>query len=142
MGLGGIIGKTDIGKNNGIDPKSGRIVHRFMPGLRAARFRERVDGHVNFGTSAMGIIKPLGQFVTAEVEAGEVAGVGFVAKPQINHVTPRIHGGAQGSGSSRRANEFELMGHASLVLFIGAPPRRPWRTKVSTRSFSFFSLAA
>jgi len=104
----GIIAEAHIGQDHRIGLQFGGVVHRLMPDLGRACAGEGVDGHQHLGATLMGIGDAVGQFRTAEIQAGEVAGVGLVAEADIDAVGPGIDGGLQGSRGAGGADQLDI----------------------------------
>jgi hypothetical protein len=106
MGAPSVIGEPDVGHNDGVGAEFRRVVDGAVPGIGVAGLGVGVDRHQHLGAELVGIGDALGEFVAAEVEAGEVARVGLVAEAQVDRVGARVDGGPQGRRRPRRTDQL------------------------------------
>ena len=106
MALGGIGEKPDVGENDRVDGQSGGVVDGPAPWAGVARARERVDGDQDLGAVVVCERDGLAQLVAGEIQSGEIARVGLVAKAAIDGVGPGLNGCPQRGRSAGGADKL------------------------------------
>ena len=112
----GIVHHADIGEDQGIDTEIGRLVDGPFPDRERVRLRVGVDGDVDLHALCTCVVQSLTDLPLAEIQAGEMAGVGFVAKTDIYRIGAIIDGGFKRRQVAGRADEFHGWAIAGLRL--------------------------
>src|SRR5690606_27524471 len=85
-----------------------RVVGPAIPQRLIAGPHEGVERHIGLDAPRLAIGDGGGQLLAGEIEAGEVARIGFVAEAAIDRVGPGIDGFAIGGRGSGGTDQFHL----------------------------------
>src|SRR5690606_31826997 len=85
----------------------GRPVHRFAPGLPGVRLGIGVQGQVDVSTPIMRVANAFGDRRGIEIQAGEITGVGSVAKAEIDAIRAIVDRRFKRGKTARGADQLE-----------------------------------
>ena len=87
-----VVEHAHIGQDQGIHAQVGRPIHGVGPARPALGLGVGIDGDEDFDLTLAGIAQTLLDLLVAEVQSGEVTGIGVVAKADIDGVGAVVHG--------------------------------------------------
>jgi hypothetical protein len=110
VGLGRVIEHRRVGDDYRIHAQLGGLVHRCRPVGEAPCLGIGVDGDEHLAPALVGVADAFGDRLVVEVEAGEVARVGVVAKAEIDVVGAVIDRRLERRKAARRTYQLRF-GH-------------------------------
>src|SRR5690554_751533 len=103
---GGVIKQAHIGQNNGIHTDGGRAVDGTLPVFPAIGLGVGVNGTKDTGASGVSILDAFGGSCFIEVQAGKLAGIGAVAKTEVDRVSTMVNSGPEGRQAASGTDKF------------------------------------
>lgn len=113
--LTGVIEQADIGKDHRIGAKSGCSVNGVMPFSSTSWLGEGVDGNQDLALFGLRVANAFGDLLFIEIEAGKVAGIGVVAKADIDGVCAMVNSGLECGKAASRAHQSGNSSHGGMI---------------------------
>ncbi len=95
-----------VGSDQGIHPECGGLVHRALPARPALRLGVSVDGDIELATALTDQLQARLQLAFVQVEPGEMAGIGVIAKAYVDGVRALLQGSLEGGQTARRTDQM------------------------------------
>jgi hypothetical protein len=115
MGAMRVVHQAGIGEDHRIDAEGGGLVDRGRPARPVVGERKGIEGDQHLDAALVGVGDALLDAGVVEVEAGEVARVGGVAKAGIDAVGAVIDGDLQRREPAGGTDEFEWGSHGDSM---------------------------
>ncbi len=105
MALAGIAQHAGIGGDQRIDAQVGGLIDGALPAIPTFRLGIGIDGDVQLPPLFTDQLQALVQLLFVKIEAGEMAGVGVVAKSDVDGIGALLDGGLERGQASCRADQ-------------------------------------
>ena len=105
MALAGIAEYAGVRRDQRIDAQVGGLIDGALPAIPAFRLGIGVDGDIQLPAFLANQLQPLVELLFIKVETGEMAGIGVVAKSDVDGIGALLDGGLERGQASCRADQ-------------------------------------
>ena len=106
MGFVRVVDQRSVGENQRVGSGGHGVVDAALPQIDRTGAHKSVQRDQDLDAALMGVDDALAHLGAVEIEAGEIAGVGFVAEAAIDRMSAGIDGRAQAGRRSCRTDQL------------------------------------
>ena len=106
MALGGVAHQAGIGQDHRVYTQFGGVVDGALPARGSVSLRVGIDREQHFRAGGMGVAQTFSRARGVEVQAGEIARVGFVLETHVDPIGAVVHGRLERGQVASRADQF------------------------------------